>query len=57
MSKYDIYLQDNSNVLKNKLGITDENALDKAVSPVPLPITNAVPAVLLIPPSSVILAL
>ena len=32
MSKYDIYLQDNSNVLKNKLGITDENALDKAES-------------------------
>lgn len=32
MSKYDIYLQDNSNVLKNRLGITDENALDKAES-------------------------
>lgn len=32
MSKYDIYLQDNSNVLKNKLGITDEAALDTAES-------------------------
>lgn len=32
MSKYDIYLQDNSNVLKNKLGITDEDALDTAES-------------------------
>lgn len=32
MSKYDIYLQDNSKVLKNKLGITDEAALDKAES-------------------------
>lgn len=32
MSKYDIYLQENSNVLKNKLGITDENALDTAES-------------------------
>ncbi|MGN1129948.1 MAG: Fic/DOC family protein [Ruminococcus sp.] len=32
MSKYDIYLQDNSNVLKNRLGITDETALDKAES-------------------------
>ncbi len=32
MSKYDIYLQENSNVLKNKLGITDETALDTAES-------------------------
>lgn len=32
MSKYDIYLQDNSKVLKNKLGITEETALDKAES-------------------------
>ena len=32
MSKYDICLQDNSNVLKNKLGITDEAALDTAES-------------------------
>lgn len=32
MSKYDIYLQDNSNVLKNMLGITDEAALDTAES-------------------------
>ncbi|MCD8026746.1 MAG: Fic family protein [Clostridiales bacterium] len=32
MSKYDIYLQDGSKVLKNKLGITDETALDKTES-------------------------
>lgn len=32
MSNYDIYLQNNSKVLKNKLGITDEAALDKAES-------------------------
>ena len=32
MNKYDIYLQDNSNVLKNKLGITDEKSLDVAES-------------------------
>lgn len=32
MSKYDIYLQENSKVLKNKLGITKEDALDKAES-------------------------
>lgn len=30
--KYDIYLQDNSSVLKNKLGITDESELDVAES-------------------------
>ena len=30
MSKYDIYLYENSTVLKNKLNITDEAALDKA---------------------------
>ena len=32
MSKYDIYLQENSKVLKNKLNIEDETALDKAES-------------------------
>lgn len=32
MSKYDIYLQENSKVLKNRLGITEEEALDKAES-------------------------
>lgn len=32
MSKSDVYLQDNSKVLKNKLGINDETALDKAES-------------------------
>lgn len=32
MSKYDIYLQENSHVLKNKLGITDEKELDIAES-------------------------
>jgi len=32
MSKYDIYLQENSRVLKNKLGITDEQELDIAES-------------------------
>ena len=32
MSKYDIYLQENSHVLKNKLGITDEQELDIAES-------------------------
>ncbi len=32
MSKYDIYLQENSKVLKNRLGITEEGALDKAES-------------------------
>ena len=32
MSNYDIYLQDSSKVLKNKLRITDESALDKAKS-------------------------
>lgn len=32
MSKYDIYLQDNSRVLKNKLGIIDEAELDRAES-------------------------
>lgn len=32
MSNYDIYLQNNSKVLKNKLGITDETVLDKAES-------------------------
>ncbi len=32
MSKYDIYLQENSRVLKNKLGITDEKELDIAES-------------------------
>lgn len=32
MSNYDIYLQNNSNVLKNKLGITDEKSLDVAES-------------------------
>lgn len=32
MSKYDVYLQDNNRVLKNKLGITDETALDTAES-------------------------
>ena len=32
MSNYDIYLQNNSTVLKNKLEITDEAALDKAES-------------------------
>ena len=32
MSKYDIYLQENSLVLKNKLGITDEKELDIAES-------------------------
>ena len=32
MSKYDIYLQEGSNVLKNKLGITDEAELDMAES-------------------------
>lgn len=32
MSKYDIYLQNNSRVLKNKLGISNEQALDKAES-------------------------
>lgn len=32
MSNYDIYLQNNSKVLRNKLGITDEIALDKAES-------------------------
>lgn len=32
MSKYDIYLQEGSNVLKNKLGITDETELDMAES-------------------------
>lgn len=32
MSKYDIYLQENSKVLKNRLGITEEDALDKAES-------------------------
>ena len=30
--KYDIYLQENSNVLKNKLGITDDKELDEAES-------------------------
>lgn len=30
MSKYDIYLQENSNVLKNLLNITDEDELDLA---------------------------
>ena len=30
--KYDIYLQENSSVLKNKLGITDESELDVAES-------------------------
>ena len=30
MSKYDIYLQENSNVLKNLLNISDENELDLA---------------------------
>lgn len=32
MSKYDIYLQDNSKALKNKLGIKDETTLDEAES-------------------------
>lgn len=32
MSKYDIYLQEDSHVLKNKLGITDEQELDTAES-------------------------
>ena len=32
MSKYDIYLQENSKVLKNKLGITEEADLDTAES-------------------------
>lgn len=32
MSKYDIYLRENSKVLKNWLGITQEDALDKAES-------------------------
>ena len=32
MSKYDIYLQEGNNVLKNKLGITDEAELDMAES-------------------------
>lgn len=32
MSKYDIYLQEGSNVLKNELGITDEAELDMAES-------------------------
>lgn len=32
MSKYDIYLLENSRVLKNKLGIENEAALDKAES-------------------------
>lgn len=32
MSKYDIYLQENSKVLKNRLGITEEDALYKAES-------------------------
>lgn len=32
MSKYDIYLQEGSNVLKNKLGVTDEAELDMAES-------------------------
>ena len=30
MSKYDIYLQQNSTVLKNLLNITDENELNLA---------------------------
>ena len=32
MNKYDIYLQENSNTLKNKLGITNEKDLDVAES-------------------------
>jgi cell filamentation protein len=32
VSKYDIYLLENSRVLKNKLGIENEAALDKAES-------------------------
>lgn len=32
MSKYDIYLLENSKVLKNKLGINNEAALDQAES-------------------------
>ena len=32
MSNYDINLQNNIKVLKNKLGITDETALDEAES-------------------------
>lgn len=32
MSKYDIYLRENSSVLKNKLGIEEESSLDKAES-------------------------
>ena len=32
MSKYDIYLLENSKALKNKLGINNEAALDQAES-------------------------
>ena len=32
MSKYDFYLIENSQVLKNLLGITDEDELDEAES-------------------------